>query len=1282
MNSANQSVPPPAQPSSQGPSMPPQSLPSPQAAPHLRPEISDATVVSRSWGMAFATLVSRITGFVRIALLAAILGAALSSAFSVANQLPNLVAALVLEATFTAIFVPVLVRAEQDDADGGAAFVRRLVTLATALLLVTTLLSVAAAPLLVRLMLGREPEVNEALTTAFAYLLLPQVIFYGLSSVFMAILNTRSAFGPPAWAPVVNNVVAIATLGVYLAIPGPLSVDPVRMGNAKLLVLGIGTTLGVVAQAVVLLAAIRRHHINLRPLWGIDERLKRFGAMAAAMVLYVLISQLGLIVTNQIASRAAASGPAVYNYTWQVLMLPFGMIGVTVLTVVMPRLSRNAATDDTPAVLADLSLATRLTMITLIPTVACMTVGGPAIGSALFAYGHFGEVDASYLGTAIALSAFTLIPYALVLLQLRVFYAREQPWTPIGIIVVITTVKIIVSLLAPHLAGSPDLVAGYLAFANGLGFLAGAIAGYYLLRNALRPPGGHLLGTAEVRTILVTVTASLLAGLIAHVVDQLLGLNRLTAYGGGAGSLLRLFVLAVIMLPILTVVMLRAQVPEALAALATFRGWIGGSLATARPRDQVGSSLREAVPSPPGSVTPPMGAVSPAHKSMDVAARKAVTLDPLPRPGVFTYPEHRNSSAPGEYPVQDPIRRGAPEQVAGAGMGKGPGMTDGPSDNTSSKPVSEAELPRRAGPDGPVLAPAVSARSNGDTSADPDLRSADFDDAGDPIEFNAPREPAPTGSDGPASPRAASRSASSPAGPHGPAPSQTTPRSASSPAGSPLQDDIHLVPGASIADGRYRLLVFHGGAPLLQFWQALDTALDRQVALTFVDPDGTLSNDQLHEILSRTLRLSRIDKRGIARVLDVIHAGAGGTVVAEWVRGGSLQEVADTSPSAVGAARAMQTLATAAEAAHHAGVALSIDHPSRVRVSIEGDVVLAFPATMPETTPEDDIRGIGGALYALLVNRWPLPESGIHSGMAPAPRDPAGQPIDPSSMDPDIPFQISAATTHSIQSDGAIRSAATLLNLLQQATAVADRTELLSPIQDPPPVPVRPSGSRPFAPEDMQARFRRRRGVVIGVGIGGAIIVVALLVLASVLTRMFGDVGGLDKDQLGLNAPSASSTSSSEPAAAGSTVKPVNATVFSPGGEADNPSQAGLAIDGNPATAWETDIYRDAAPFPGFKSGVGLLLQLPNPTAVGNVTVDVSSTGTKIQIRSSATSTPAKLDDTTALTQPTSVHPGHNSIPVKASSPTSHLLVWISTLGTTDGKSRAAISEITVQAVS
>ena len=1258
MSTAGRPVPPPRQPPPRprrpgpptGP-LPPTGLVSSQGTPPpARPELSDAALVSRSWGMAFATLISRITGFARIVILAAILGAALSSAFSVANQLPNLVAALVLEATFTAIFVPVLARAEQDDADRGAAFVRRLVTLATTLLLITTLLSVAAAPLLVQLMLGRDPQVNEPLTAAFAYLLLPQVIFYGLSSVFMAILNTRNVFGPPAWAPVINNVVAIATLGAYLAAPGQLSVDPVQMGNAKLLVLGIGTTLGVVAQTVVLLVAIRRQRISLRPLWGIDDRLKRFGAMAAAMVFYVLISQIGLIVTNQIASTAAASGPAIYNYTWLVLMLPFGMIGVTVLTVVMPRLSRNAAAEDTPAVLADLSLATRLTMITLIPTVAFMTVGGPAIGSALFAYGHFGDVDAGYLGAAIALSAFTLIPYSIVLLELRVFYAREQPWIPIVIIVVITTVKIAASLIAPHITDNPDMVAGYLGLANGLGFLVGAIVGYYLLRSALRPPGGHLLGVAEARTILVTITASLLAGLAAYVVDVLMGMQRLTAYGGGAGSLLRLFVLAVIMAPIVAVVMLRARVPEAQAALIAVRRRIG-----ARPS---GAPSRQVVPAPPGRVPPGRPTPPPPGSPGNVAARSFAVPDQLSRPGHFTYPEQRNSTTPGGYPVRQPGWRGLPEEVAGEGMRKGPGMTDGPSDSTSPKAVSETEPPRPAAPSpspavddfqpdvpsdlqvGTVPSAEPPSRSNGGASADPDLETAHLDADGDPIVFDAPREPA-----------------------------------------GERQDDLHLVPGASIARGRYRLLVFHGGAPHLQFWQALDTALDRQVSLTFIDPDGSLSDEHVREILSRTMRLSRVDKLGIARVLDVVHTGTGGLVVAEWIRGGSLQEVADTSPSAVGAARAMQTLAAAAEAAHHAGVALSIDHPSRVRVSIEGDVVLAFPATTPEATPEDDIRGIGAALYALLVNRWPLPESGVRSGMAAAPRDPAGQAVEPNSIDREIPFQISAAATHSIQGDGGIRSAATLLNLLQQATAVADRTELLSPLPDPPEVPARPTRTRTPELEDAQAHVRRRRVVTVWIGAGAAVAVVALVVLASVLSRMFGDVGGLDKDRLGLNAPSESSSSNGS-AAAGSMVKPVSATVFSPGQEADNPGEAALAIDGNPATAWATDTYHDAVPFPSFKKGVGLLLQLPKPTVVGAVTVDLASTGTKIQIRSSATATPAKLDDTTVLTQPAAMQPGHNSIPVKASAPTSYLVVWISTLGTTNGESRSGISDVTVQAAS
>ena len=1027
-------------------------------------------MVSRSWGMAIATLVSRITGFTRIVLLAAILGAALSSAFTVANQLPNLIAALALEATFTAIFVPVLARAERDDPDGGTAFVRRLVTLATALLLVATVLSVAAAPLLVDLMLGSDPQVNRPLTTAFAYLLLPQVLFYGLSSVFMAILNTRNVFGPPAWVPVVNNVVAITTLGLYLLVPGELSVDPVEMGNAKLLVLGIGTTLGVFAQCAVLLAAIRRERISLRPLWGIDDRLKQFGTMAAAMVLYVLISQIGLIVGIQIASAAAASGPAIYTYTWLVLMLPFGMIGVTVLTVVMPRLSRNAAAGDTPAVLADLSLSIRLTMVTLIPVVAMMTVGGPAIGSALFAYGNFGEVDAGYLGMAITLSAFTLIPYALVLLELRVFYARQQPWTPIALIVVITIVKVAASLAAPSMTDDPELVAGYLGLANGLGFLAGATVGYFLLRANLNPPGGRLISLQVVRTVLVTIAASLTAGLIAHIVDQLLGLESLTRNWGGAGSLLRLMVLGLIMVPIIAGVMLAARVPDALAAVAAVRRRLS----------------RRAGPTPEGQGTVAMPA----------------TLRPDgPRPSTpLTYADQRTSFASRQRHVPTTARRDAPAggtsrlrgKVAGDWMRKGPAVTDEPAGSSATGPDSAAttKIPRPSAGDFQPDVPAddfepdtrdvqevpdvpeeTSELTNGTTPMAVSGRPPS-DYGGDPtresLPFDIPREPA-------------IEAATS-------------------------DEDVHLIPGATIAGGRYRLLVFHGGPPNLQFWQALDTALDRQVALTFVDPDAALPDEQVQEILSRTSKLSRIDMPGIARVLDVASTGSGGLVVSEWIRGGSLPEVADTSPSPIGGARAIQSLAAAAEAAHRSGVA-SVDRPPQPGAGKHRGRRCAG-------LPGDPARGHAGGRHprnrgcAVCLARQPLATARVRGAKRvgarrtrlrrPAHRAPRRRPRYPV---PDLGGRGACRTggrRHPQRPDTAEPAAA----------GHRDRRPHRNHLPGRRTRDHRRRGSAASAVDDPEAQARRRKALLIGLGVGGAILIVALIVLASVLSRIFGDVGG------------------------------------------------------------------------------------------------------------------------------------------------------------------------------
>jgi serine/threonine protein kinase len=196
--------------------------------------------------------------------------------------------------------------------------------------------------------------------------------------------------------------------------------------------------------------------------------------------------------------------------------------------------------------------------------------------------------------------------------------------------------------------------------------------------------------------------------------------------------------------------------------------------------------------------------------------------------------------------------------------------------------------------------------------------------------------------------------------------------------------------------------------------------------------------------------------------------------------------------------------------------------------------------------------------------------------------------------------------------------------------------------------------SRPKSPDDKppKARSGRKRALVALVGV---------IVLAAAAVLYFTDGFGLW----------------SRP---GPTVKPVSATVFSPNGTPDNPREADKAIDGNPDTSWSTVTYKDPVPFPNFIEGEGLLLHLPEPTELGAVTIDLSSTGTEVQIRSSPTENPSSLADTTELTQTVPLQPGHNRIEVHDRTKTSNVLVWITKLGTTDGASRTEVSEITVQA--
>ena len=380
-----------------------------------------------------------------------------------------------------------------------------------------------------RLYLGGQTTTtaNPELATALAYLLLPQIFFYGVGALLGAVLNSRGRFGAFAWAPVLNNLVMLIVLGVYVLVPGEISLDPVRMVDAKLLVLGLGTTLGIAVQALVLLPALRGIGFRYRPLWGWDPRLTAAGGLVLWVVGYVLIGQAGYIVTTRIASASDAGSFAIYSNAWLLLQVPYGVLGVSLLTALMPRMSRAAAEGRTADVVADLSLGSRLSAVFLVPISVLLTVFGTPVGIALFGLRSANLDGAAVLGATLAASAFGLLPYAVTLLQLRVFYALTDSRTPTLIQLFTVAVKIPLLLACPLLL-PPDRVVLGLAAANGLSFVAGAVLGQVLLRRRLgRIPTGAVLSTTG-RTLLASLVAVLVAyGVVTLLTSPLAGLSPL-----------------------------------------------------------------------------------------------------------------------------------------------------------------------------------------------------------------------------------------------------------------------------------------------------------------------------------------------------------------------------------------------------------------------------------------------------------------------------------------------------------------------------------------------------------------------------------------------------------------------------------------------------------------------------------------------------------------------------------------------------------------------------------
>nr|WP_235883259.1 murein biosynthesis integral membrane protein MurJ [Saccharopolyspora elongata] len=489
------------------------------------------SLLKASGSMAIATLTSRITGFLWKLMLAGAIGFAVENdSFNVANTMPNMVFELLIGGVLTSVVVPVLVRAKKSDADGGERFVQTLMTLATVVLALGTLVAMLCTPILTWALVTESDASNRDLVSAFAYLLLPQIFFYGISALVGAILQAKQIFSPPAWAPVVNNLVVIATIGAYVLLPGRLTIDPVSMTDAHLLVLGVGVTLGVVCQAAVQVPALRKTGFRFRWRWGWDPRLSEFGGLALWMLGYVAVSQVGLWALTRVATGAAGGALSTYTYAWMLLQLPYGVIGFSIMTAILPRMSAAAADGDNAKVIGDLSLGNRLSTVTLLPISAVMTALGVPLAVALFTTAKPDLLEqANTLGLGLAVSAFGVLPYALTMMQMRTFNAFNDARTPTLIMVVMTVVKVLMAFALPSVLAPEHVVFG-LCFVNSFTFVVGWLVGEAWLRHRLGPLGSRRF----LVTLAKTLTASVLGGLVAWA--STLGVDALIPGTAGAGT--------------------------------------------------------------------------------------------------------------------------------------------------------------------------------------------------------------------------------------------------------------------------------------------------------------------------------------------------------------------------------------------------------------------------------------------------------------------------------------------------------------------------------------------------------------------------------------------------------------------------------------------------------------------------------------------------------------------------------------------------------------------------
>jgi putative peptidoglycan lipid II flippase len=485
--------------------------------PGSNPTESETSLVRSSALVAVGTMLSRVTGFARIAAIAYALGAStLAGTYSYANEAPNIVYELLLGGVLTATLVPLFVKYHEsrDDDAPSAIFTVAIVALAA-----ITVIGMVAAPWIVDLYTlnakGANVAAQQQLATDLLRLFMPQMLFYGIVTLATAMLNARRRFLAAAFAPVLNNVVVIA---VFLALPriadGSLTVRSVLDDEALVLLVGLGTTAGVVVMALALLPPLRRLHTHLRflPRWR-HPAVTTMLRLSGWTVGYVIANQLALLVVT-ILANGTDGGPFIYISAYAFFQLPHGLFAVSLMTTFTPEMAVAATRGDLRSLRTQLSRGIRLAALVVVPAAALYIGLARPIIVALLQRGAFSAADASAVADTLVAFSVGLLPFSIYLFAMRAFYARHDTFTPFWLNCIENLVNIALAFPLYAWLGIPGLA---LAFA--LSYFVAAIITLGVLRVRLDGIDGAQLAASLTRI----VAAGLAVGVVSWAVGELIG---------------------------------------------------------------------------------------------------------------------------------------------------------------------------------------------------------------------------------------------------------------------------------------------------------------------------------------------------------------------------------------------------------------------------------------------------------------------------------------------------------------------------------------------------------------------------------------------------------------------------------------------------------------------------------------------------------------------------------------------------------------------------------------